>query len=139
PRTEDPTDLALRWFALQIARLDSLRQREEALIAGLIRETETLLAAHAQPRDFSRWLEAHADDEVETPPGRDLIGLVRDQARQIATLSHQLASLEATLAERKTIDKAKSLLMTHRQLSEEEAWQQLRSLAMNQNRRMVEI
>ena len=139
PRTEDPTDLALRWFALQTTRLDSLRQREEALIAGLIRETEALLAAHAQPRDFTRWLEAHADDEVETPPGRDLIGLVRDQARQIATLSHQLASLEATLAERKTIDKAKSLLMTHRHLSEEEAWQQLRSLAMNQNRRMVEI
>ena len=139
PGGNNPADLALRWFALQTERLDSLRQREEALIAGLVRETEALLRDDPQEENFARWLEQHADDEVQTPPGGDLIALVRDQARQIAALSHQLASLEATLSERKTIDKAKSLLMQHRGVSEEQAWQQLRKLAMDQNRRMVEI
>ncbi|WP_031523614.1 nitrate regulatory protein [Siccibacter colletis] len=139
PGGNNPADLALRWFALQTERLDSLRQREEALIAGLVRETEALLRDESQEESFAHWLEQHADDEVQTPPGGDLIALVRDQARQIAALSHQLASLEATLSERKTIDKAKSLLMQHRGVSEEQAWQQLRKLAMDQNRRMVEI
>ncbi len=55
------------------------------------------------------------------------------------SLTRQLASLQANLEERKLIDRAKSLLMSHQQLSEEQAWHQLRKLAMDQNKRMVEI
>ncbi len=41
--------------------------------------------------------------------------------------------------ERKLIEKAKSLLMTHQGMQEEQAWQTLRKMAMDKNQRMVEI
>ena len=53
--------------------------------------------------------------------------------------SRQLASLRDTLEERKTIDKAKSVLMTHQSMSEEQAWTALRKMAMDKNQRMVDI
>ncbi|MGO1309235.1 MAG: ANTAR domain-containing protein, partial [Kluyvera intermedia] len=34
---------------------------------------------------------------------------------------------------------AKSVLMTHRQMNEEQAWHCLRKMAMDKNQRMVEI
>jgi len=64
---------------------------------------------------------------------------VRQQAREIEQLSRQLASMRDTLEERKVIDKAKSVLMTHQQMSEEQAWCQLRKMAMDKNQRMVDI
>ncbi|CCJ75573.1 Response regulator NasT [Cronobacter muytjensii 530] len=70
---------------------------------------------------------------------RHLLPLVRQQAREVESLTRQLASLQTSLEERKLIERAKSLLITHQQLSEEEAWHQLRKLAMDQNKRMVEI
>lgn len=68
-----------------------------------------------------------------------MLTLVRQQAREIEQLSRQLASLRDTLEERKTIDKAKSVLMTHQKMSEEQAWTALRKMAMDKNQRMVDI
>lgn len=64
---------------------------------------------------------------------------MRQQAREIEQLSRQLASLRDTLEERKTIDKAKSVLITHQNMSEEQAWTALRKMAMDKNQRMVDI
>ena len=64
-------------------------------------------------------------------PDKPLLPLVRQQAREIEQLSRQLASLRDTLEERKTIDKAKSVLMTHQNMSEEQAWTALRKMAMD--------
>ena len=85
----------------------------------------------------------HPADELEDPlahyPDKPLLPLVRQQAREIEQLSRQLASLRDTLEERKTIDKAKSVLMTHQNMSEEQAWTTLRKMAMDKNQRMVDI
>jgi response regulator NasT len=43
------------------------------------------------------------------------------------------------LAERKTIDRAKALLMKHRGLDEDAAYQLLRKTAMNQSRRIAQV
>jgi response regulator NasT len=43
------------------------------------------------------------------------------------------------LAERKSIDRAKGLLMRHKKLSEDEAYKLLRSTAMKQSRKIAEI
>ncbi|SAD78941.1 nitrate regulatory protein [Enterobacter cloacae] len=83
-----------------------------------------------------------ADEQDEPPvryPEKPLLTLVRQQAREIEQLSRQLASLRDTLEERKTIDKAKSVLMTHQNMSEEQAWTALRKMAMDKNQRMVDI
>lgn len=92
----------------------------------------------------------HRDDEYALPgdeqddppiryPEKPLLTLVRQQAREIEQLSRQLASLRDTLEERKIIDKAKIVLMTHQNMSEEQAWTALRKMAMDKNQRMVDI
>jgi response regulator NasT len=53
-----------------------------------------------------------------------------------------LAELEETrhkLAERKVIDRAKGVLMNSQRLSEEQAYQKLRTMAMNKNMKLAEI
>ena len=64
---------------------------------------------------------------------------MRQQAREIELLSRQLASLRDSLEERKIIDKAKSLLISHQNMTEEQAWNVLRKMAMDKNQRMVDI
>ena len=127
--------LALHWFSLLTERLEHLRSQEELLIADLMIAVDRLIT--------------HADDyppeaaAVNEPlghyPVQPLLPLVRQQAREIEQLSQQLASMRDTLEERKIIDKAKSVLMTHQQMSEDQAWCQLRKMAMDKNQRMVDI
>ncbi len=100
-----------------------------------------ILMTAVEERRYSENL--HADDEHDDIlarfPDKPLLPLVRQQAREIEQLSRQLASLRDTLEERKTIDKAKSVLMTHQNMSEEQAWTALRKMAMDKNQRMVDI
>lgn len=127
--------LALHWFTLLTERLEHLRSQEELLIADLMIAVDRLIT--------------HADDyppeaaAVGEPlghyPVQPLLPLVRQQAREIEQLLQQLASMRDTLEERKIIDKAKSVLMTHQQMSEDQAWCQLRKMAMDKNQRMVDI
>ena len=133
--TADKGVLALRWFSLQTERLEHLRSQEELLIADLMMAVDRLITQsdNASPE------EVHADDSLAHYPTQPLLPLVRQQAREIEQLSRQLASMRDTLEERKVIDKAKSVLMSHQQMSEEQAWFQLRKMAMDKNQRMVDI
>jgi AmiR/NasT family two-component response regulator len=54
-------------------------------------------------------------------------------------MGHELDTVRASLNERKLIERAKGLLMAHRHLSEEEAHKTMRQMAMNQNRRMIDV
>lgn len=51
----------------------------------------------------------------------------------------ELAATKAALAERKTVDRAKGILMKARGLSEDEAYALLRRTAMDQGRRIVDV
>ncbi|ATO33832.1 Nitrate regulatory protein [Dickeya dianthicola] len=82
------------------------------------------------------WLDS---DGVRPQLGRSLLSLVQQQARRLQALDHELAAMRATLDERRQIDRAKGLLMQHRGLSEEEAYKTLRRMAMNQNKKLIEI
>jgi response regulator NasT len=59
--------------------------------------------------------------------------------REYQALRRELEETRNRLAERKVIDKAKGLLMAQRNLSEEEAYQTLRKLAMDRNQRIGEV
>ncbi|NCI18320.1 ANTAR domain-containing protein [Cronobacter muytjensii] len=142
PADNDNGARAVRWFALQTTRLDALRDIEEALIAALLAEARRLLAQDNVSESPEALLarRARQQGDMDAPAlERHLLPLVRQQAREVESLTRQLASLQTSLEERKLIERAKSLLITHQQLSEEEAWHQLRKLAMDQNKRMVEI
>ncbi|QFH71828.1 ANTAR domain-containing protein [Enterobacter sp. E76] len=134
---------AARWFDIQTQRLDALRLIETRLIDTLSAVAQLSLQhtvddAHPGETALAAWVVQQSSVKA-APVERHLLPLVRQQARELEKLSRELTSLQETLEERKTIDKAKSLLMNHQGISEELAWQQLRKLAMNQNQRMVDI
>ena len=79
------------------------------------------------------------EDSIALRLDKQLLPLVRQQAHELQQLSGQLASLKDALEERKLIEKAKSVLMTYQGMQEEQAWQALRKMAMDENQRMVEI
>lgn len=70
---------------------------------------------------------------------QSMLNLVQEQAQRLQAMHTELRRARDALTERKTLERAKSLLMTHRQLSESEAHKLLRQTAMNQNRRLLEV
>jgi response regulator NasT len=59
--------------------------------------------------------------------------------RQEQKLLAELSETRHKLAERKVIDRAKGILMGNQRLSEDQAYQKLRSMAMNKNLKLAEI
>lgn len=55
---------------------------------------------------------------------------------ELAKIKETLARTEETLGDRKIIDKAKGILMKQRNMDEEVAYKTLRTLAMNQNKKI---
>ncbi len=59
--------------------------------------------------------------------------------RQEQKLLTELSDTKLKLAERKVVERAKGILMARHKLSEEQAYQKLRSMAMNKNLKLSEI
>jgi response regulator NasT len=59
--------------------------------------------------------------------------------REFQHLRAELARARSSLADRKIIDRAKGILMERRHWSEEQAYRQLREMAMSRNMRLVEV
>lgn len=59
--------------------------------------------------------------------------------RREQKLLDELSDTRQKLAERKVVDRAKGLLMARYKLSEDQAYQRLRSMAMNKNMKLAEI
>lgn len=80
---------------------------------------------------------ANGDAEQSAP--RSLIDLLQAQSSHLADVEAELSSVRRALDERKSIERAKGILMSRYQISEEQAYRQLRSTAMEQNRRLGEV
>ncbi|CAN5209684.1 ANTAR domain-containing protein [soil metagenome] len=65
------------------------------------------------------------------------VALARFNADQ--KLRNELSDTKLKLAERKTIERAKGLLMSRHKMSEDEAYQKLRRLAMDKNLKLSEV
>ena len=59
--------------------------------------------------------------------------------REFQALRSELEKTKSSLEERKIIEKAKGIVMAQRQCNEDEAYQILRNLSMDNNKRIVEI
>ena len=59
--------------------------------------------------------------------------------REYQALRNELQKTRSSLEERKLVDKAKGVLMKHRGISEDEAYRELRTLAMNRNKKIADI
>ncbi len=78
---------------------------------------------------------------VDDLPGKRLksvldVAIARFQEHQ--KLKDELEDYKSRLQDRKDVDKAKGILMQHRHLSEEEAYQLLRKMAMDRNMKIGE-
>jgi response regulator NasT len=57
----------------------------------------------------------------------------------LQSLRNELEDTQIQLADRKRIDRAKGILIKQKNLSEEEAYQWLRKMAMNENLKLAEV
>jgi hypothetical protein len=84
-------------------------------------------------------LNFQAHDTSQTYPMASMIALLQHQSRQIADMETELSDTKKALTERKLIERAKGLLMSTLGITEMEAYKTLRSTAMEQNRRVIDI
>lgn len=71
--------------------------------------------------------------------GDSIVEVLLAQSDRLASVENELEQARRALNERKSIERAKGLLMARRGLSEEAAYKFLRQTAMEQNKRMVEL
>jgi hypothetical protein len=159
-----PTASSETWFAGCSERIDHMRAVEEQICQALqalcvrklaqaaqeldnLERLKTSMAQRAteEPPDMS-FFEVLLTSEVHAPAhplgshlDRAVLDLLHAQAGRLQKVSDELDTVRASLNERKVIERAKGLLMAHRQLSEEDAHRTIRQMAMNQGRRLVEV
>lgn len=145
----DP-NLSQVWYDCCTRRIDAMRSVEDLLGQHLRQLCESKIAqARAELRDQQAILDTLSRHARATPPDaavyygpnleRSILLMVQEQSRRLQAMSDELDTVRASLNERKTIERAKGLLMAHRQLSEQEAHKTLRQMAMNQKRRLVDV
>jgi hypothetical protein len=145
----DP-ELSHAWYEQCTLRIDAMRSVEDRLTTRLREVCEQRIAqARAELRDQRALLESLiAQAKAGEPAGSGLYGphlersvleLVQQQSLRLQAMSDELDQVRTSLNERKVIERAKGLLMAHRNLSEDDAYKALRQMAMNQNRRIVEV
>jgi response regulator NasT len=82
---------------------------------------------------------AYVVDGLRKERVKPVLDLAIRRFNAFARMQAELDEARTALADRKTIDRAKSILMTSRNLPEAEAYALLRTTAMNQGRRIVEV
>jgi AmiR/NasT family two-component response regulator len=84
-------------------------------------------------------VELYGMDNGLPKPMRSIRDVVEAQSRRIDDINSQLESARVALTERKTIERAKGILMRSRRLSEKDAYTLLRRTAMSQNKRIFDV
>ena len=82
---------------------------------------------------------AYVVDQVVAKRLAPIIDMARVKFEEDARLKQRLVQMEQQLADRKLIERAKGILMERRQLSESEAYELLRSQAMQSGLKLAEL
>jgi len=82
---------------------------------------------------------AYVVDGLRKERVKPILDLAIRRFNAFARMQSELDEARTALAERKAIDKGKAILMKSRNLSEPDAYALLRSTAMNQGRRIIEV
>jgi response regulator NasT len=82
---------------------------------------------------------AYVVDGLRKERVKPILDLAIRRFKAFARMQRELDEARTALADRKTIDRAKAILMKSRNLSEPDAYGLLRSTAMNQGRRIIEV
>jgi response regulator NasT len=82
---------------------------------------------------------AYVVDGLKKERVKPILDMAISRFNAFSRLTRELEEARSALEERKVVDQAKGILMKTRNLGEAEAYALLRSTAMNQNRRIVDI
>jgi response regulator NasT len=82
---------------------------------------------------------AYVVDGLKKERVKPILDMAVSRFNAFSKLRQELADAKSALEERKTVDRAKGILMKMRGLSEEEAFTLLRQTAMNEKKKMSEI
>lgn len=82
---------------------------------------------------------AYIVDGLEENRVQPIIDVAMARFREFQALKDELDATRDQLSERKAVEKAKGLLMKHKDISEDEAYQSLRKMAMDKNKRIVDV
>jgi response regulator NasT len=82
---------------------------------------------------------AYVVDGISKKRVRPILDAAIERFQQFRGLAEELEKTRAQLEERRVVDKAKSILMKQRVMSEDEASKALRSLAMSSNKRLAQV
>ena len=82
---------------------------------------------------------AYVVDGLKKERVKPILDMAVSRFNAFSKLQRELAEAKSALEERKTIERAKGILMKMRGLSEEEAFTMLRQTAMNEKKKMSEI
>ena len=138
------------WYDHCTRRMDAMKRMEDRLTAQLrqlcVRRIEQAGLLLRDQQAVVNALQQQARDAGGEPPAmlgpqleRSVLGLVQDQSRRLQAMADELETARAALNERKVIERAKGLLMSSRQIGEDDAYKMLRQTAMNQGRKLVEV
>lgn len=81
---------------------------------------------------------AYVADGMNPERVRPIVQVAVARFREFQALKNELQKTRDQLADRKLIDKAKGLLMKHRNFNEDEAYHAMRKLAMERNQRLAD-
>jgi len=81
---------------------------------------------------------AYVVDGLNPARVRPIVEVAVARFREYQALRDELATTRARLSERKTIERAKGLLMEKRAMTEDEAYKALRKMAMDRNIKLVQ-
>jgi hypothetical protein len=166
--TELDANLSREWFDCCTNRLERMWSVQQFLVEELLeRCTIRILGAEAELEDVEGLLKNLVErppastflvdrffdpdmkidvalkilpgQEMNTGLGDTIVEVLLAQSDRLASVENELEQMRRALNERKTIERAKGLLMSKRGLSEESAYKILRQTAMEQNKRMVEL
>ncbi len=149
-------DTSRTWFDCCSERIDQMKCVEDTLAehlqalcqhkavqAGQALQRLVDLAEPAASGDFfddaPPQPEPQPGHSLETRLGRSVLQLVHAQAQRLSAVNDELDQVRATLNERKSIERAKGLLMAQNSWSENQAHIALREMAMNQGKRLVDV
>ncbi len=142
-------DDAHQWFTYCTERIDRLYEVEQHLanhLEAVCRDRIHVSAPLPDPlfpssiaASSAAPILAHPDTLLQPRIYRDLYDLLQAQALELERTHRELASVRASLEDRKLIERAKGLLMSQQAMSETQAYGLMRQKAMDQKTRIADI
>lgn len=120
--------------AWQSANLRAPKVRPDGTAVGFFESTTPLPHTQPAPPGTTR-----NDSPLGPLLGKSVLDLVHEQNQRLQAMEGELERTRASLQERKLIERAKGLLMAHRNLNEEAAHKLMRQTAMDQGKKMHDV